>query len=99
MPSCDPAQVPVTEEGAGGANPSMASIIRRRTVPYVRITSAALFVCSCAFGRITLIARWGASLTLNYGYGHGFSVREVIEMVKRVFSISLLRLILKFRPK
>jgi UDP-glucose 4-epimerase len=26
----------------------------------------------------------GASVTLNCGYGHGFSVREVIEMVKRV---------------
>ena len=26
----------------------------------------------------------GASLTLNCGYGHGFSVREVIETVKRV---------------
>ena len=26
----------------------------------------------------------GASLTLNCGYGHGFSVREVVEMVKRV---------------
>jgi UDP-glucose 4-epimerase len=26
----------------------------------------------------------GASLTLNCGYGHGFSVHEVVEMVKRV---------------
>ena len=25
------------------------------------------------------------SLTLNCGYGHGFSVREVIKMVKRVY--------------
>ncbi len=29
----------------------------------------------------------GASLTLNCGYGHGFSVREVIETVKRVAGI------------
>jgi UDP-glucose 4-epimerase len=29
----------------------------------------------------------GASLTLNCGYGHGFSVREVIEMVKRVSGV------------
>ncbi len=29
----------------------------------------------------------GASLTLNCGYGHGFSVREVVEMVKRVSGI------------
>jgi UDP-glucose 4-epimerase len=27
------------------------------------------------------------SLTLNCGYGHGFSVREVIEMVKRVSGV------------
>src|SRR5262249_48701426 len=26
----------------------------------------------------------GASVTLNCGYGHGFSVHEVVEMVKRV---------------
>jgi UDP-glucose 4-epimerase len=26
----------------------------------------------------------GAAVTLNCGYGHGFSVREVVEMVKRV---------------
>ena len=29
----------------------------------------------------------GASVTLNCGYGHGFSVREVIEMVKRVSGV------------
>jgi UDP-glucose 4-epimerase len=29
----------------------------------------------------------GASVTLNCGYGHGFSVREVAEMVKRVSGI------------
>jgi UDP-glucose 4-epimerase len=29
----------------------------------------------------------GASLTLNCGYGHGFSVREVIAMVKRVSGV------------
>jgi len=29
----------------------------------------------------------GASLTLNCGYGHGFSVREVIDMVKRVSGV------------
>jgi UDP-glucose 4-epimerase len=29
----------------------------------------------------------GASLTLNCGYGHGFSVREVIETVTRVSGI------------
>jgi len=29
----------------------------------------------------------GASVTLNCGYGHGFSVREVIDMVKRVSGV------------
>jgi UDP-glucose 4-epimerase len=29
----------------------------------------------------------GASVTLNCGYGHGFSVREVVEMVKRVSDV------------
>ena len=29
----------------------------------------------------------GESVTLNCGYGHGFSVREVIEMVKRVSGV------------
>jgi UDP-glucose 4-epimerase len=29
----------------------------------------------------------GSSVTLNCGYGHGFSVREVIEMVKRVSDV------------
>jgi UDP-glucose 4-epimerase len=29
----------------------------------------------------------GASVTLNCGYGHGFSVREVLEMVKRVSDV------------
>jgi UDP-glucose 4-epimerase len=29
----------------------------------------------------------GAPLTLNCGYGHGFSVREVVETVKRVADI------------
>ena len=29
----------------------------------------------------------GDSVTLNCGYGHGFSVREVVEMVKRVSGV------------
>jgi UDP-glucose 4-epimerase len=29
----------------------------------------------------------GVSVTLNCGYGHGFSVREVVEMVKRVSGV------------
>ncbi len=31
----------------------------------------------------------GASLTLNCGYGHGFSVTEVIEAVKRIAAVNL----------
>ena len=30
------------------------------------------------------LAQGGASTTLNCGYGHGYSVREVIQMVERV---------------
>jgi UDP-glucose 4-epimerase len=30
------------------------------------------------------LERGGESLTLNCGYGHGFSVREVLDMVERV---------------
>jgi UDP-glucose 4-epimerase len=29
----------------------------------------------------------GVSVTLNCGYGHGFSVRKVVEMVKRVSGV------------
>jgi UDP-glucose 4-epimerase len=29
----------------------------------------------------------GASVVLNCGYGHGFSVREVVEMVKRISGV------------
>jgi UDP-glucose 4-epimerase len=29
----------------------------------------------------------GTSESLNCGYGHGFSVREVVEMVKRVSAV------------
>jgi UDP-glucose 4-epimerase len=36
---------------------------------------------------LRLLRASGASLTLNCGYGHGFSVREVIEMVKHVSGV------------
>ena len=38
------------------------------------------------------------SLTLNCGYGHGFSVREVIEMVKRVSGVDFKVEIAQRRP-
>jgi UDP-glucose 4-epimerase len=40
----------------------------------------------------------GASLTLNCGYGHGFSVREVIEVVKRVSGVDFKVEIASRRP-
>jgi UDP-glucose 4-epimerase len=40
----------------------------------------------------------GASVTLNCGYGHGFSVREVIEMVKRVSGVDFKAEIAPRRP-
>jgi UDP-glucose 4-epimerase len=39
------------------------------------------------WGALQYLRAGGASLTLNCGYGHGFSVREVIEMVKRVSGV------------
>jgi len=39
-----------------------------------------------------------ASVTLNCGYGHGFSVREVIEMVKRVSGVDFKVEIASRRP-
>jgi UDP-glucose 4-epimerase len=40
----------------------------------------------------------GSSLTLNCGYGHGFSVREVIEMVKRVSGVDFKVEVVPRRP-
>jgi len=40
----------------------------------------------------------GASVTLNCGYGHGFSVREVVEMVKRVSGVDFKVEIVPRRP-
>jgi UDP-glucose 4-epimerase len=40
----------------------------------------------------------GASATLNCGYGHGFSVREVVEMVKRVSGVDFKVEIASRRP-
>src|SRR5215469_8633180 len=40
----------------------------------------------------------GASTTLNCGYGHGFSVREVVEMVKRITGVDFKVEIASRRP-
>jgi len=40
----------------------------------------------------------GASVTLNCGYGHGFSVRQVVEMVKRVCGVDFKVEIVPRRP-
>jgi len=37
---------------------------------------------------LVYLRRDGASTTLNYGYGRGFSVREVIETVNRVSGVN-----------
>jgi UDP-glucose 4-epimerase len=41
-------------------------------------------LASAHLGALDYLARGGASTTLNCGYGHGYSVREVIRMVERV---------------
>jgi UDP-glucose 4-epimerase len=41
----------------------------------------------------------GTSESLNCGYGHGFSVREVVEMVKRVSAVDFKVEIAPRRPR
>jgi UDP-glucose 4-epimerase len=63
----------------GPSSASTVVIIRRRMVPAFAIT----------FTSMTFYLRAaGASATLNCGYGHGVSVREVVEMVKRISGVN-----------
>ena len=62
----------------------MALIIRRPMVPAYAITSTSVTWSVRIRTRCTICS---ASVTLNCGYGHGFSVREVIEMVKHVSGV------------
>ena len=81
--------IKVAVETVLGTRPSLtftARIIRRPTAPACATTFMSATWCArrrCA----ALSALWRASLTLNCGYGHGFSVLEVIEAVKRVSGI------------
>jgi hypothetical protein len=66
-----------TTEPMTRANNDLAEgVVWRRTIP-----AFAIITSSGRIRTIALSARWR---TLNCGYGHSFSVREVVEMVKCV---------------
>jgi UDP-glucose 4-epimerase len=50
---------------------------------YIQVTDLA----KAHLAALTHLRRGGDSLTLNCGYGHGFSVLEVIEVVKRISGV------------
>jgi UDP-glucose 4-epimerase len=50
---------------------------------YIHVTD----LVSAHFDALRYLRAGGSSVTLNCGYGHGFSVREVIEMVKHVSGV------------
>jgi UDP-glucose 4-epimerase len=58
----------------------MALIIRR---DYIHVSD----LLRAHSGALRYLRAGGVSLTLNCGYGHGFSVREVIEIVKRLSGV------------
>ena len=51
------------------------------------VSTATLISWVAFFVDCPVLRAGGASVTLNCGYGHGFSVREVVEMVKRVSDV------------
>jgi len=55
-------------------------------IPAFAITSTSVTL-SVRIRTHCAIRAGGASVTLNCGYGHGFSVSEVVEMVKRISGI------------
>ncbi len=76
--------------GRGRARPARARstcsapTIRRRTAPASAITSMSAISRARIARRSRYLRAGGDSATLNCGYGHGYSVLEVIEAVRRV---------------
>ena len=66
---------------------SSAPTIRRRTAPASATTSTCPIWCARIRDALAYLRGGGASVTLNCGYGRGFSVLEVIETVKRVSGV------------
>ena len=64
-----------------------APIIRRRTAPASATTSTSAISSARIRDALAYLRSGGAPVTLNCGYGHGFSVLEVIDAVKRVSGV------------
>src|SRR5437763_10883676 len=62
----------------------MALIIRRRNGTCIRDYIHVSDLVRAHSDALAYLRGGGASVTLNCGYGHGFSVLEVIDTVKRV---------------
>ena len=63
---------------------SSAPTTRRRTAPACATTSTSRISPAPTCEALDYLRDGGASMTLNCGYGHGYSVREVIAMVGTV---------------
>ncbi len=79
--------VKVACQVAAGARPSLSIFGTDYPTPdgtgvrdYIHVEDLA----SAHLGALDYLAAGGESTTLNCGYGHGYSVREVLEMVERV---------------
>jgi UDP-glucose 4-epimerase len=79
--------VKVACQVAAGARPSLSIFGTDYPTPdgtgvrdYIHVEDLA----AAHLSAIDYLERGGASTTLNCGYGHGYSVREVIQMVERV---------------
>jgi UDP-glucose 4-epimerase len=79
--------VKVACQVAAGARPSLSIFGTDYPTPdgtgvrdYIHVEDLA----AAHLSALDYLARGGTSTTLNCGYGHGFSVREVIQMVERV---------------
>ena len=84
MARCSPRSRAKSRSASARTYRSSAPTTRRRTAPACATTSTSRISPTRTSRRSTTCARGGASATLNCGYGHGYSVREVIAMVDRL---------------
>ena len=73
--------------GIGPASRSTASTIRRRTAPACATTFMSRTSRRPTSQALRYLERGGSSEVFNCGYGHGFSVREVIDAVRAVSGV------------
>ena len=73
--------------GCGRNSRFSAPIIRPRTALASAINIRVGDLAGAHLHALRYLRSGGPSLTLNCGYGHGFSVREVIDTVKRVSGV------------